>query len=437
MRRLRFPPRGVAGQMAVALVASLILIHGIVFLVFTLSERLRDEVPGQMQRLAAAAWTLDTLKGETRREVLQSFARNDSDLHLTLASEAPDGFDWSGNGLPRPLVDELGSRFGIGMAVSPDEEDGLRIVFKLHDGTYLIAEGPLKPSPPFLVGPAFVTVLFLAVCLLVLGAWAARELIRPLQRLAGAVERFGSDTIEPEDLREEGPHEVRQLAFALNRMQHRINQLMENRVRMLAAIGHDLRTPITRLRLRAEYVEDPGLRGAFIDDLDSMDRLLQGGLTYLREGRSGEMTVTVDLASLLSTVSDQCADLGHDFPLQGGAGRVPVAGRPSELLRLFSNLADNALKHAGGGAIRLAVADDLARVEVVDHGPGIAECDKAAMQEPFVSGDAARNKDCPVGFGLGLSICRAIAKGHNGTFALRDTPGGGLTVRVDLPLKRS
>ena len=435
MSRLPFLPRGVAGQMAVALIASLILIHGISFVILTLTDRLNVEVPGQMQRLAAAAWTLDPLPDDVRREVLQSFARHDSDLHLTLTPKAPDGFDWSGKGLPRPLVDELGSRFGIGMAVGPHKDDGPRLVFRLHDGTYLIADGSLEPPPP-VVGPAFVTALFLAVSVVVLGAWAAHELILPLQRLAGAVERFGSDTIEPVDLREEGPREVRRLAFALNRMQHRINQLMENRVRMLAAIGHDLRTPITRLRLRAEYVEDPALRAAFIDDLDCMDRLLQGGLTYLREGRSGEQTVTVDLVSLLSTVCDQCADLGHDVPFASSTCRVPVDGRPSELLRLFANLADNAIKHAGGGAIGLAVVDDLARVEVVDNGPGIAECEKAAMQEPFVSGDAARNKDRPVGFGLGLAICRAIAKGHNGTFVLGDTPGGGLTVRVELPLKQ-
>ncbi|WP_170122057.1 ATP-binding protein [Breoghania corrubedonensis] len=422
--------------MVVALVASLILIHGISFAVFVLGNLTGREMPGQMHRLAAAVWTLDALPGDTRLEALQSLRRGGPGLNLALAQSPPAGFDWSGEGLPNPLVEELGRHFGIGIAAGPAGGDTVKLAFRLHDGSVLLAEGSRAERPPFFfAGPAFITALFLAVSLAVLGGWAAHELIRPLQRLAGAVERFGSDTIEPEDLPQEGPAEVRRVAFALNRMQHRINQLMENRVRMLAAIGHDLRTPITRLRLRAEYVEDPALRQSFIEDLDHMDALLQGGLTYLREGRSGEPTVTVDLASLLSTVSDQFVDLGQDVPLEGVSCRVPVAGRPSELLRLFSNLVDNAVKHAGGGMIRLTVVAGRVRVEVVDHGPGIADRDKIAMQEPFVSGDAARNKDRPVGFGLGLSICRAIARGHGGAFTLLDTPGGGLTVRVELPLK--
>ena len=435
-RRLPLP-RGVAGQMAVALIASLILIHGISIIFFSLTHRTGEEVPGQMHRLAAAAWTLDALPGEARAAALQSLSHGDWDLHLELAAKAPEGLDWSGKGLPIPLVEGLGRKFGIGIAGGASDGDRLMLAFRLHDGSFLLAEGSRDRPMTFMGGPGFITLLSLAVSLLVLGGWAAHELIRPLQRLAGAVERFGSDTIEPEDLPEEGPTEVRRVAFALNRMQHRINQLMENRVRMLAAVGHDLRTPITRLRLRAEYVEDAALRESFIEDLDNMDKLLQGGLTYLREGRSGETTVTVDLASLLSTVSDQFADLGHDIPLEGVSGRVPVSGRPSELLRLFSNLVDNAVKHAGSGMIRLAVIEGQARVEVVDHGPGIADSDKAAMQEPFVSGDIARNKDKPVGFGLGLSICRAIARGHGGALLLLDTPGGGLTVRVELPLRRA
>ncbi|MDJ0929929.1 HAMP domain-containing sensor histidine kinase [Breoghania sp.] len=190
------------------------------------------------------------------------------------------------------------------------------------------------------------------------------------------------------------------------------------------------------MRLRADYVEDDALRQAFVDNLDHINVLLQSTLTYLREGRSGEATVSVDLASLLSTVSDQFADLGQDLPLEGVSGRVPVEGRPSELLRVFSNLADKAFKHSGDGMIRLVVEDGMARVDVVDYWPGIADENKTAMLEPFVSGDVARNKDWAMGFGLGLAICRSIVWGYGGAFTLLDTPGGGLTVRVELPLKR-
>lgn len=432
MRRLL--PHGVAGQMAVALVASLVLIHGLFFVSFMLTDKSGADVPGHLHRVTAAVWVLDALSPEPRAAALETLNSKDPDLRLRLSDAEPQGFDWSMRRLPEALVEGLGKNLRIGVAPTAEPFELEQIVFRLNDGSFVVAEGPLRARPLF-NGPGAVTVLFLAVSLAVLGGWSARELVRPLQRLAGAVERFGSDTTEPEDLPEEGPVEVRRVASALNRMQHRINQLMENRVRMLAAIGHDLRTPITRLRLRADFVQEAALRDSFIADLDHMDALLQGGLTYLREGRSGETTVSLDLASLLTTVSDQIADLGHAMPLDGGDSPIPLEGRPTELLRLFSNLADNAVKYAGGGEIRVHRANGMARVEVADKGPGIPDSQKEAMQEPFVIGDIARNKDRADGFGLGLAICRSIVQGHGGALALLDTPGGGLTVRVDLPLK--
>ncbi len=433
----RFLPHGIAGQLALLLIVSVALFHLVLSALFFGFGAPRRPVPPDVahHRQQAALWLIDRAKPDERPDLMAALVSEDPELRFRVADTATAAaIDWSASGPGRAYRGEtIGSGTGTVPSTAGETAGSVDMAFRLRDGTVLIGSGSWRP-PPMFGGPVFVTVAILAICLLVLGIWAARSLTAPLRSFSRAVETFGREDTTPVMLTEQGPVEVRAAASAFNRMQARIDDLVQDRTRMLAAVGHDLRTPVTRLRLRADYVADHSLRDAVLADLDHMDGLLRGALSYLQSGQSGEKTVPVDLSSLLQTIADQWADSGVIVPCSGPS-RVQVSGRPSELLRLFGNLVENAVRHGGGGEIILMTLTDeeAVNVAIVDHGPGIPEDAHQAMLEPFVRGDAARNMDQAAGFGLGLAICVTLARGHGGTLELTETPGGGLTVRVRLP----
>jgi len=204
---------------------------------------------------------------------------------------------------------------------------------------------------------------------------------------------------------------------------------------MLAAISHDLRTPITRLRLRAEFLEDDHTRTMTLRDLDQMNGLVETALSFVRDGQTGgEGSATlVDVASLVQTVSDAFADVGADVRV-AATRHVLVRGRPEELQRAVTNLVDNAVKYGGGARLHIVQAEHRVVVDVQDDGPGILEAEREAMLQPFVRGDRARNLDTASGFGLGLSIVAAIAEAHDGRLILENRRPRGLAARLELPL---
>lgn len=272
----------------------------------------------------------------------------------------------------------------------------------------------------------------MALGAMVLSILMVRWLTRPLLGFVDAARRIyrGGETVAvPED----GPTEIRTLAVAFNEMQRRIKRMIDDRTHALAAVSHDLRTPITRLRLRAENVEDPQERARFLADLDQMDGLVQSALAHLRDGRSDEPMTAVDLTSLAQTVADHFADMGHDLPV-ASAERLAVRGRPSELERALTNLADNACKYGRAPRIALTREADQAVLAVIDTGPGIPPERRAELTEPFVRGDAARTMNQRDGFGLGLTIARTIAEAHGGRLEFLDRPAGEFSARLVLPL---
>jgi signal transduction histidine kinase len=203
---------------------------------------------------------------------------------------------------------------------------------------------------------------------------------------------------------------------------------------MLAAISHDLRTPITRMRLRTEFIEDEASRRRMLADLDQMMSMLESVLSLLRNDRRLEAMTLVDVASTLQLVTDQFTDMGHKVSYVG-PGHAMAMARPDDLCRGVTNLVENAVRFGSEVTIRLMVAADTMTIDVADDGPGISDADKAAMLEPFVRGDEARNMNEAAGFGLGLSIARAIALAHGGELSLHDRRPHGLVVRMDLPLR--
>jgi signal transduction histidine kinase len=335
-----------------------------------------------------------------------------------------------------PDARHLGRALGPAFTVNSLHPDGPQpagtamVAVRLRDRSFVIASLPRPAAPP--AGPLMATIAFLAICAVLLGGWAVFALTKPLRRIATAVESYGPGQETP-PLAETGPREIRTVARAFNRMQERISRLLDDRTRALAAVSHDLRTPITRLRLRAETIPDPGERARTIADLDQMAALVQSALVHLRDGRSDEAPAVVDLASLVQTVADHQADLGREVPVVV-AERLAVRGRPLELERAVANLADNASRYGRDPTIAVRRDGGAALIEIIDKGPGIARERRTELLEPFVRGDAARTMNDHDGFGLGLTIARTIAEAHGGALELDDGADGAFVARLRLPL---
>jgi signal transduction histidine kinase len=211
--------------------------------------------------------------------------------------------------------------------------------------------------------------------------------------------------------------------------------LIDDRTKMLAAISHDLRTPITRMRLRSEFIEDDGHRSRMLRDLDQMRSMLESVLSFLRNDRKLESMTLVDIASTLQLVTDQFADMGHKVAYEGPEHAMATV-RPDDLHRSVTNLVENAVRFGAEAKIRLIVSPNIMTIEVEDDGPGISDSRKDVMLEPFVRGDDARNMDEASGFGLGLSIARTIVLAHRGALSLNDRTPHGLIVRIELPVRQ-
>ena len=278
----------------------------------------------------------------------------------------------------------------------------------------------------------------MALGILLVSFVLVRSVTAPLRTLARAADRIGIDLAAPE-VPQTGPREIQQTAKAFNRMQARIKRLISDRTQTLAAVSHDLKTPITRLRLRAEFVRDEDLRQTIEGDLDEMERMIESTLAFLRGDAIGEESKTVDIASILKTISDELVDTGHDVVL-AGLPHLSLRCKPLAIKRAFSNLIENAVKYGrDGGRIDLAIAAEASDrgeagwlVTVSDDGPGIAPEHLPRLTERFYRVDAARSR-AQKGTGLGLAIVKHIVNRHDGRLQFRSELGAGTVVSVWLP----
>lgn len=280
------------------------------------------------------------------------------------------------------------------------------------------------------------TALLLGVQLLVLGlvTWlAVRAVVRPLHVLAHAADQLDLSR-PPPLLSEQGPSEVVRASRAFNTMRQRIADHMAQRLQILAAISHDLQTPITRMRLRAEMLESSTLRDKLHADLAELQALVEDGVAYARSAQaSSEVPRPIDLNALLDSMVCDYVDAGHAVALQGTAP-VPVTLRPLALKRLMTNLVDNAIKFAGQAEISMeSTGADTLELRVMDRGPGIPAQELQAVLQPFYRVEASRNRDSG-GAGLGLAIAHELATSLNAELTLCNRPGGGLMARVTLRL---
>lgn len=216
-------------------------------------------------------------------------------------------------------------------------------------------------------------------------------------------------------------------------MRTRIRALIDDRTRMLAAISHDLRTPLTRLRLRAERIADQDVREGMLHELERVTRMLDETLDYLREDVRSEPLSRIDLPSVLQTICAEFADVGHAVSYKGLA-KLALTCRPSVLMRAISNVVDNAVKHGSTVTVALRARNDgRVEIDIADDGPGIAASIRGKVFDPFFKGDDARSPIKRSGFGLGLSIARDVVKGHGGEIEFLDRKPHGLIVRLSLP----
>lgn len=275
----------------------------------------------------------------------------------------------------------------------------------------------------------------MAIAIVGLSVVLIRASTAPLRAMARAADRLGVD-VTAAPLPEDGPREIRQAARAFNEMQQRIRRLIADRTQVLAALSHDLRTPITVMRLRAEFMEDEEQRAKMLTDLDEMEAMVGSTLAFLRDGTDREQTEVVDLAAMLETICNTMSDAGRAIAFNGLA-HAPLRCRPSALKRAFTNLIDNAVKYGavkqGGQAwVTLAAFDGNLRVDIVDTGPGIPEAELDKVFNPFYRIEGSRSRETG-GFGLGLTIARTTVRAHGGELELANRPEGGLRATVLLP----
>ena len=468
---MRLVPRSLLGRLVLVLLGGLVFAQLVSFAIH-MHERgeLLSQASGRQsaQRIADIVKLLDTLSPAERRRIVQVFsapplaisldevpfpARSDVTesaaratlfaamlrrfladdrvvaVQLTAATEVPPryggkrGFrdsemhgDWS----PPWGAMHAERRPGSAFAVQVRLKDGVLVTFNAR-------QPPHAESWPLRL-LASVAVLLVAVVAL---SWiAVRWTTRPLNALADAADELGRNLNRP-PMAEKGPVEVVRAARAFNTMQARLAGYLRDRTRVLAAMSHDLKTPITRLRLRSELLDDPQLRAKFTGDLEELESMVGSTLDFLRGLESGEPVQPVDIRALLESLQGDLAEMGGSVTVEGTPGS-PFPGRPQALKRCLANLLENAVKY--GKSARVMIDDDSTRLQIriQDQGPGIPEAELERVFDPFYRVEGSRNRETG-GTGLGLAIARSVAEAHSGTIVLRNREGGGLEAVLTLP----
>jgi signal transduction histidine kinase len=277
--------------------------------------------------------------------------------------------------------------------------------------------------------------LALLVVILVIALYAmARSITRPLSNLVSAAESLGRNVRQPK-LEEKGARELRDAARAFNTMQDRLQRYLDSRTRVLAAMSHDLKTPLTRLRLQVETtLEDPSIQARFSKELDEMESMVRGALALFRGLDDDETSLPIDINALVATLQAEFTEMGADVTVEGEATQ-PFTGKAQALKRCLTNLVANAVKF--GVRARILVEDGAALViRVRDDGPGIPTEELEKVFEPFYRVESSRNRDTG-GTGLGLSIARDVAQAHGGSLVAQNLAGGGLEALLVLPRRRA
>ncbi|WP_167549677.1 ATP-binding protein [Ensifer aridi] len=319
---------------------------------------------------------------------------------------------------------------------------------KLHDVLVVgidndraLAFLPASPRPDAWISDQQVSIVLqlmgLVLPVVLLSLYAARVIAAPLLEFAKAAETLRPDEGPDKPFNESGAAEIRTLARSLNEMRSRVRGMIDDRTRMLRAISHDLRTPLTRLRLRAERSAQPELKAALLKDISALSDMINDTLTYLSREMAAEKPVNADLPSLLATVCSDFSDVGFDVRYVGPE-RFAYRCKTRSLARAITNLVENSTKFAQAISVELSVLENgTVRISVVDDGPGLPVSLRTRVLEPFFKADTARASSDRGGFGLGLSIVDDIVRAHGGTIELLNRAPHGLAAQMDFPTDTS
>lgn len=261
-------------------------------------------------------------------------------------------------------------------------------------------------------------------------AFMARRVVRPLSELTNAAAVVAGGSTTTPHVNEEGPEDVRNAAIAFNAMAQKVTRTLESQRHLLSAVGHDLRTPLTAMRINLEFIEDDELRGGLMRNLDELQALTEQVLAAAR-GAGGEKRRNVDLSALVESLCTDMDEIGEPVTWSTHSP-APISCRPNEIKRAVRNLVENAVAYGHKADVRITDQDDGYDVLVEDEGPGIPESDRQRVFEPFVRLESSRN-EATGGTGLGLTLVKAIVEGHGGAITLENRPGGGLRARMHLP----
>ncbi len=300
---------------------------------------------------------------------------------------------------------------------------------KLADGTWVSFENSIAKEVFADSSTLLLTLAILIIAVLFISLLAVRWVTRPLTMLTQAANKLGGNINQP-PLAETGPAEVRDAANAFNSMQIRLQKFIEDRTRLLTAISHDLKTPITRMRLRAEMLDDAEQRDSFTKNLDEMQLIASETLDFLRADDVRESLQAIDICALLEAIRDDAAELGQHVEIEH-CKLKPCYARPLALKRCIGNLVENAIKYGGDARVSAQDNKQALVITISDSGPGIPEQKLEAIFEPFYRLEASRSKETG-GNGLGLSIARNIALSHGGDLQLVNNPEGGLKAILTL-----
>lgn len=452
LRRLQ--PDRLAGQITFLILASIVCFQTVVLIAFhVLDVEGRRHIVDQSDFIASIILAVDAAPVDARGSLLAEYAHAIPFANIHLVEGRPATADVDDREFIneiRMVHDDLWPAAEVFAASPPGDLAPGVMAIGLRKGGYALVSisqhrkpprsvwrwlWQTEPGTPFLLTPWALSAILFFMSTSVLVLWASNGIVEPLITLARHAEQFPGDG-GPEGekpLAERGPSEIVDLTRAINRMQRRIRNMIAARTHVLAAVSHDLKTIITRLSLRSEFIADEDLRLKMLRDINLMDAMLHKNLQYLRSESDKSDYRLVDLDSVLQTVADHFSQTGKRVRYRGG-GRQMIFGSLTDMERVFSNLVENGVNHAN--RVDIAIEETPGRqlqIDVADDGPGIPADQKDAVFEPFVRGELSRTIGSHTGFGLGLSIVRSLVERHGGSVALLDRPPHGLIVRVTLP----
>ena len=447
---MRLGAGSLAGRLALLLVVAVVGAQAVAFAMVTRESSLVGRAAARTQvvdRVATLVRLLDTVPPDAVPRVIEAYGSPRHRFTIDAASLVPDNaMDADEARLARRLDRRM--RDGASQArlllVERDQDrrseptserladtpQVLRVSVRLDDGRWLNGEAPLAlPTPPW-IRIGLIQIAAGVAAVLIVTSIAMRGIVGPMKALARTAERAGRG-VAVEPLPERGPRELRTMTAAFNVMQARSRAFVADRTRMLAAISHDLRTPIASLWLRAEMVEEADLRDAMVRTIADMRAMVEAALTFAREDALTQDDGPFDLAALLGSIVEDERILGHDVTLSA-PDALPFHGRATALRRAFGNLVANAVRYGGCARIALERRDAAVVGTIDDDGPGIPSDRIEEMFAPFTRLDDSRSLDTG-GTGLGLAIARSAVRAHGGEITLRGRAGGGLRAEVTLP----